>query len=124
MHPIHVHFEEGVILSRNGQLETLRNYGDWCDCLKTAEDRAVADPVQRGVPERAELRLAPRDEGHFAVDEVENIRADHDEAGEDEAVRTRVALQDVVHRGPGHANQSTRTVFSQNVGFGPRSWYN
>ena len=23
-----------------GQLETLRNYGDWCDCLKTAEDRA------------------------------------------------------------------------------------
>ncbi|CAN7664744.1 TraB/GumN family protein [Acidovorax sp. LjRoot118] len=24
----------------DGQLETLRNYGDWCDCLKTAEDRA------------------------------------------------------------------------------------
>lgn len=23
----------------DGQLETLRNYGDWCDCLKTAEDR-------------------------------------------------------------------------------------
>ncbi len=23
-----------------GQLETLRHYGDWCDCLKTAEDRA------------------------------------------------------------------------------------
>lgn len=23
-----------------GRLETLRDYGDWCDCLKTAEDRA------------------------------------------------------------------------------------
>lgn len=23
-----------------GQLETLRDYGSWCDCLKTAEDRA------------------------------------------------------------------------------------
>ncbi len=32
-----------AILTRawaDGQLETLRDYGQWCDCLKTAEDRA------------------------------------------------------------------------------------
>lgn len=32
-----------AILARawaDGQLETLRDYGQWCDCLKTAEDRA------------------------------------------------------------------------------------
>lgn len=48
-----------------GQLDTLRDYGDWCDCLKTAEDRAdYARIVQGRNPALADGIAAQHAGGH------------------------------------------------------------
>lgn len=48
-----------------GQLDTLRDYGDWCDCLKTAEDRAdYARIVQGRNPALADGIAAQHVAGH------------------------------------------------------------
>lgn len=48
-----------------GQLDTLRDYGNWCDCLKTAEDRAdYARIVEGRNPSLADGIAAQHAAGH------------------------------------------------------------
>ena len=53
---------------------------------QAGEERQIGKAIERRVPEGAELRLLAGDVRDLAVDEVEDVRADHDHAGEDEAV--------------------------------------
>src|SRR6478735_1498709 len=67
---------------------------------QAAEDRAVADPVQRGVEERAEGRAAAGLAGHGAVEEVAE-----DEAGDEDGAAQQVAAREERERAHAHADR-------------------
>jgi hypothetical protein len=51
---------------------------------QAGQQREIRETVERRVPERAEERLQLKPVRHLAVDEVEDVGDEHDDAGEDE----------------------------------------